>query len=94
MIRGFLNLPWFLWAVLALIVAVIYSFIWPQKAAVMATGFRFFILRWGHTLTWILLAINFFLRGFSTSLNGMANAIALVGALTYVLFIAMTFVVK
>ena len=94
MIKGFLNLPWFVWAALALLVTILYSFVWPQKAAVAATGFRFFILRWGHALTWILLAINFLLRGFSPSLNGAANLIALVGGLMYVLFMLMAFVVK
>jgi hypothetical protein len=94
MIKGFLNLPWFLWAALALIIAGIYSFVWPQKAMSMTTGLRFFILRWGHALTWILLAVNFFLRGLSPSLNGVANLIALVGGLMYVLFMVMTFVVK
>ena len=94
MIKGFLNLPWFVWAALALIVAVIYSFVWPHKAVTEPAGFRLFILRWGHALTWILLAINFVLRGFSPSLNGAANLIALTGGLLYVLFIVMTFVVK
>jgi len=94
MIKGFLNLPWFLWAVLALIVAVIYSFVWPHKAVETATGFRFFILRWGHALTWILLAVNFVLRGINPNLNGVANIIALLGGLMYALFTIMTFVVK
>ena len=92
--RGFLNLPWFLWAVFALLVAVIYSFIWPQKALAVTTGFRFFILRWGHALTWLLIAINFFLRGLSPSLNSAANLIALAGGLMYLLFLMMAFVVK
>jgi len=59
MIRGFLNLPWLFWAALALIVGVIYSFVWPHKAVTATTGFRFLVLRWGHALTWILLSVNF-----------------------------------
>lgn len=94
MIRGFLNLPWFVWAGLALVVAVVYSFVWPQKAGETAAGFRFFILRWGHALTWLLLAISFVLRGISPSLNGAANLIGLAGGLMYALFIVMAFVVK
>ena len=94
MIRGFLNLPWFVWAGLALVIAVSYAFVWPQKAAIAATGFRFFMLRWGHTLTWILLSINFLLRGLSPSLNGVANIVALIGGLMYVLFMVMAFVVR
>ena len=94
MIKGFLNLPWFLWAALALMVAVIYSFVWPHANVTLTSGFRFFILRWGHALAWVLLAINFLLRGLSPSLTSLANMIALAGGLMYVLFLIMTFVVK
>lgn len=94
MIKGFLNLPWFAWAALALVVAIVYSFVWPQKAVTDVIGFRFFIVRWGHALVWVLLAINFVLRGISPSLSGAANVIALAGGILYFLFLAMTFVVK
>jgi hypothetical protein len=94
MIKGFLNVPWFVWAALALVVAGIYAFVWPQKAVTVTTGFRFFVLRWGHSLTWLLLALNFLLRGVSQSWNGVANLIALTGGLMYILFIVMAFVVK
>ena len=45
MIRGFFNLPWFLWAGLALLITIIYFFVWPRKALTKPTGFRFFLLR-------------------------------------------------
>jgi hypothetical protein len=93
MIKGFLNLPWFLWAGIALIIAVIYTFVWPHKTTGIA-GFRFFVLRWGHALTWFLLTLNFLLRGIDPSLNGLASLIALAGGLMYLLFMMMTFVVK
>lgn len=94
MINGWLDLPWFLWAAFALTVAVIYYFIWPRKAVTSNTGFRYLIVRWGHTLTWILLAINFVLRGIDPALNSAANGAALAGAFVYVLFSAMTPAVK
>lgn len=94
MIKGFLNLPWFAWALLATVIALIYAFVWPQKAAEMASGFRFVIIRWGHALVWLLLATNFVLRGISPSLNGIANVIALAGGFVYFLFMVMSFVVK
>lgn len=94
MIKGFLNVPWFIWAAFALLVAIVYAFVWPQKTVVSATEFRLFIMRWGHTLTWLLLAINFILRGISPSLNSTANWIALAGGLMYVLFLVTTFMVK
>jgi hypothetical protein len=94
MIKGFLNLPWFVWAGLAFAIAVIYAFIWPQKAVAVHAGFRFFIVRWGHALTWLLLTLNFLLRGLSPALEGTANILAILGALFYALFILMTFVIK
>ena len=95
MIKGFLNLPWFVWTGLALIIAVIYYFVWPQKAVTApSAGFRFLVIRYAHTLTWILLAINFFLRGLSSSFNGIANVLAATGALVYFFFLVMTFVAR
>jgi hypothetical protein len=94
MIKGFLNLPWFAWAVLTLVVALIYSFTWIPKGTNEAIGFRFFILRWGHALTWFLITINFVLRGISPNLNGTANLIAAAGGLMYLLFMMTAFVVK
>ena len=81
-------------ATISLIVAVIYSFVWPRKAVTKTAGFRFFILRWGHALTWILLAINFILRGVGPDLNGASSFFALAGGVMYVLFVVMTLVVK
>lgn len=94
MIRGFLGLPWFVWAVLALLVALIYTFVWPHKVVNEAAGLRFLIIRWGHTLTWLLLAINFILRGISPSLNGAANLVAAAGGIVYFLFMFMSFVMR
>lgn len=92
--KGFLNLPWLVWAGLALIVALVYSFIGIPKSAETAVGLRFFIIRWGHALTWVLLAINFILRGISPNLDGIANLVAGAGGVMYLLFMVMTFVVK
>lgn len=94
MIKGFLNLPWLLWAGIAFIIAVIYTFVWPHKAAAEAEGFRFFILRWGHALVWILLTINLLLRGVDPSYDSVANWLGLVAGLIYILFVVTSFVMK
>lgn len=94
MIKGFLNLPWFLWAGLSLVLAVVWVYVGPHTKISVTSGLRFFFVRWGHTLTWVFLAINFALRGIDPSLNGIANVTALLGGLTYFLFMVMTFVVK
>jgi len=82
--------------VLALIVAAIFVYIWPHKAVTMTTGFRYLIVRWGHALTWLLLAVSFSrsVRGTGPELNGGASLIALAGGLVYLLFTLRTFVVK
>ena len=94
MIKGFLNLPYFAWTALALVIAVIFVYIWPHKAVTMTTGFRYFTIRWGHALTWLLLAVSFFLRGIGPDLNGGSSFLAFAGGMTYLLFMLMTFVVK
>jgi hypothetical protein len=94
MIKGFLNLSWFVWAALALVIALIYSFIWPKDRIADLTGFRFLVLRWGHALTWLLISLNFFLLGLDPKFDGPANLLAASGGLIYGLFIVMSFVMK
>jgi hypothetical protein len=94
MLKGFFNLPWFVWAALAFVIAVVYSFFWPKDRIVELTGFRFLVLRWGHALTWLLISINFILRGLDPRFDGIANLTAATGGLIYLLFMVMTFVVK
>jgi hypothetical protein len=94
MIKGFLNLPWFLWAALAFILAMVWVHVGPHTKLPAISGYRYFIIRWGHALTWFLLAINFVLRGIDSSLKGLASFCAIVGGVMYVLFLARTFVVK
>ena len=94
MIKGFLNLPYFAWSALALILAVVWVYVGPHTKLTPTPGFHYFVLRWGHALTWLLLAISFFVRGLSQSLDGAANLIALAGGIIYLLFLVMTFIIK
>jgi hypothetical protein len=94
MIKGFLNLPWFFWAVLALVLAVVWVFVGPHTKMPESVGFRFLVIRWGHALTWLLLALSFFLLGLSPGLSRAANLLAVASGLVYALFIVMTFVFK
>ena len=94
MIKGFLNVPYFVWCALALILAVVWVYVGPHTKIAATPGFRYLVIRWGHALTWVLLADSFFLRGLTPSLNGVANVIALAGGVVYLLFMLMTFVIK
>ena len=94
MIKGFLNIPYFIWTALALGIAGIFVHVYPHKAVTVTTGFRYFVVRWGHALTWILLAVSFFLRGFGPELNGGSSFFALTGGVIYLLFMVMTFIIR
>ncbi|MDO8434947.1 MAG: hypothetical protein Q7S58_21315 [Candidatus Binatus sp.] len=49
----------------------------------------YFVLRWFHAITWIVLAASFFIRSsIAPSRITLANAIALAAMLSYVAFIA------
>jgi hypothetical protein len=94
MIKGFFNLPWFLWAGLAMIFAIVWVYVGPHTKISAAPGMQYFFIRWGHVLTWVFLSINFLLRGIDPSLNGAANLVAAAGGVMYLLFMVMTFVRK
>ena len=92
MIKGLLNLPYFAWSALALILAVVWVYVGPHTKLTPTPGFRYFVIRWGHALTWLLLAISFSLRGLGPDLNGGSSFFALAGGLMYLLFMLMIFV--
>ena len=94
MIKGFLSIPYLVWTAFALVLAGIFDHVWPRKAVTAATSFRYFVIRYGHSLTWILLAISFFLRSMGPELNGGSSFFALAGGLMYLLFTVMTFIIK
>ena len=94
MINGFLNLPWFVWAALAMVLATVWIYVGPHTRIPATPGVRNFFVRWGHALTWLLLAINFVLRGMDPTLTGAANLFGAAGGMAYLLFMVMTLLVK
>jgi hypothetical protein len=92
MLRGmeikFVGVPMFIWGALCLLVAIVFAFIWPSNKATSATGVQFALIRWGHSLVWLLLATSCFVRGLHASASGPANIIALLAGLIYVAFLA------
>jgi len=86
---GFLNIPWWIWGSVALVVALIYAFYVPKADSVYATrGFQFVIVRWFHSLVWVVLALSFFMRGVEQAgWTELANPAALAGGILYVIFL-------
>src|SRR5262245_19193481 len=89
---AFLGLPWYIWGLLCLGVAAVYLVIWPRpprKGNVPARPrWRQIVLRWFHSLVWLLLASACFVQAihFAGSAT-IGPALALLAALTYVAFI-------
>lgn len=84
----FFDIPWFVLGGLALIVALIFCFVWPRnKAPRDHTSVPYLILRWGHALVWVLLSISLFLRS-APDLTGAANILALVALGVYISFVS------
>ena len=84
----FLGVPWFVWGLLCLAVAVIFTVIWPRgKRPGKASALQSLILRWFHALVWVLLAVSFFLRsGKVLGGSATANVLALLALGVYLIF--------
>jgi hypothetical protein len=91
MSTAFFGIPWSFWGSLCVVVAAIYTVVWPRpKAAVTPARslWRHVILRWFHPLVWVLLALSCFIRP-SQWLGGSAtaNGLALLALLVYGIFL-------
>ena len=82
------DLRWLAAALVALIVAGVFAVFVPNMEKVSAaTGLQYFIVRWGHSLVWVLLATAFVM--FATqdqTLMAWANPVAAAGGLMYLVF--------
>jgi len=80
---------WVLLGVGSLVVAGVYTFIWPRpKPGVIPSTSLRMVLRWGHAGVWLLLAVSFFMRAAGSEVEGLANLIAFAAGLMYIAFIA------
>lgn len=81
----FLGIPFVFWGVGCLIVAGIFAVAWPRKKVGSANGTRYLILRWGHSLVWVLLGLSCFIRVLGSS--GVADLVAFLALPTYFTFL-------
>lgn len=92
MAPGWLGLPLVAWGALCLAVSVVWIFLWPAERAVGADGVRFFLIRWGHSAVWLLLAAMCFMRGSgNTTLATWAGPLGLGSLVVYLAFLAAMF---
>lgn len=87
----FFGLPWMAWVAIALLVALIWAWYWPADRLHGSSpgSFRYIVLRWFHSLVWVLLAVSFLLRAiWGNAVAPIANITALGGLLVYLIFMA------
>lgn len=92
MIKGFLNLPWWFWGVCALVLSVIWVFVWPQEKVLEPGSIRYIAVRWGHSVVWLLMAASFFMRQFLPNWTATADLLAIAGGLVYGAFLVASYV--
>jgi len=90
MTSTFLGLSLTYWSLPCLMMAAIWSFIWPSYRAKGAPLLRWLVLRWAHALTWLLLAVALLLAG--TGLAGGGQSAGLLGVLALFVYFSFLYV--
>lgn len=81
-----LGIPLVIWGVAALVVAVVWVFVWPADKAAEAAPWQVLVLRWGHMAVWLLLAAAAFAA--AAGQNQAAQVLGWLAFATYGLFMA------
>jgi hypothetical protein len=85
------------WVALCLAIAAVYAWLWPRRkaeAARIASGFRFLVLRWFHSLVWLLLAIAVAVRSQPGKVPYLtASVIAILAFAVYVTFLVISYLI-
>jgi hypothetical protein len=81
------GVPFVVWGLLCTILTIIWVFFYPSDTAVATDSVSFFILRWFHAVTWLLLALAAFIAAFNW-VGGVATArrVAFLSLVTYLIF--------
>lgn len=85
----FFGISWYLWGGLCLVIALIYTALWPRpRKGTQRPFWRHVVLRWFHALVWLLLALACFARPLlPTGALWLSNMLAVLALLAYVTFI-------
>lgn len=76
-------------SVVALVIAGIFAVFVPNRDKVMAAaGWRYLVLRWFHSLVWVLLALAFFMAATGdAALQPFVSPVGMLGGITYLIYI-------
>ncbi len=70
----------------AAVFAALFTVIQIPRQTPETTGVTYVVLRWFHSITWLLLAVSFLVRGRGPGLASLVDAIGLMGLVAYVAF--------
>jgi hypothetical protein len=92
MLAVFLGISLMAWGFICLLIAAIYMIFYPHPKKVTHTDSyrkgRYVILRWFHSIVWLLLGISCFMWGdYIPGKTVLANILALLSLLIYVIFV-------
>lgn len=83
------GVPLVVWGVICLALAILWIVVWPSDKAVPEDGLRYFILRWFHALTWLLLALSAWVAAFNLPGGARtAKVMAYLSLPVYLIFLA------
>ena len=76
-------------SLLALVIAGIFAVFVPNKARVnAATGWRYIVVRWFHSLVWVFLAVAFLMQATENdTLKSLATVVGALGGLSYLVYV-------
>jgi hypothetical protein len=83
---AFIGVSWLAWAGVAAVASALFTVIQIPKQTPHTTGLTHFVLRWAHSITWLLLAQSFLIHGLAPDLSTLADAVGLMGLGAYIAF--------
>lgn len=91
MLSVFLGISFMAWGFICLLIAVVYMIFYPHPGNETQSGsdrkWRYLILRWFHSLVWLLLGLSCFMWGdYIPGGTVLANILALFSLLIYLTF--------
>ena len=81
-----MGVPWYGWAAAALVVALLFAFVVPANIPAGVSSLAAWVLRWGHALVWLFLALFFLARG-TPAVAAAATLPALLALASYGLYL-------
>lgn len=85
---------WLALSIVSLIMTILWYFVWPAEKGNELSGISYFIVRWGHLITWFFILIGSLLKVFAPDKTTISTLFFQAGGVSYLLFILVTFVFK